>query len=97
MMAFICISLMEFGNIDRVPRFPSATSTPLSSPHDKPLRLVNIFKVTLGIFDGVWLICLSLFNLLHALWPDIEFLNRQEVFKCASLLCLGRKGELLPL
>lgn len=96
MMAFICICLVEFGNIDRFPRFPSATSTPLS-PHNKLLRLVNIFKVMLVIFHEVWLICFSLFNLLHALWPDIEFLNRQEVFKCASLLCLGRKGELLPL
>lgn len=96
MLAFICICLMEFGDIDRFPRFPSATSTPLSL-HDKPLGLVNIFKVTLGILDGVWLIRLSLFNLLHALWPDTEFLNRQEVCKCASLLCLGRKGELLPL
>ena len=82
---------MGFGNIDIFLRFLSAPSLPA-------LRLITIFEVMLGKCDGVWLLYLSLFNLLHALWPDIKFLNRPEVvFKCASLLRLGKKGELLPL
>lgn len=61
------------------------------------LSLVNIMKVMPGNFAQVWLIHLSLFNFLYAPCPDILFFTRPEVFKCASLLCLGKNVELLPL
>lgn len=67
--------------------------------HTLCIKLENgkLFEVVPGNLAQVWLIYLSLFNLLHVPCPDILFLTRPEVFKCARLLCLGKNVELLPL